>query len=456
MIRNPHAVDEKERRGRQEDHHDQRIINALRGKDPSNKLSSVLGRYFRRSLWSKHLPPQVTTRRALQCLSISIYLVTWVANGEFLQGIINGLLCTPAYDKPAFISWFSYNYMILSMPLVVYPYVKWYKKWTLLFYLETVWARNMGLKQAVASCAVISYLLLALNILLVIGLEHISVSLSNAMYQLQTVFTVGLSVWLLQDRFVLPQALGILLSVVGVAMIVLPPLLRNNPNENEDSSSSTQYQTCPIRSAPPLVVGTIATLVSAAIGGIYLVSWRVLWEKKEGTSESANHPVHETRLEGFVDAHMTLAMIGGCNFLLGWPILFFAHWLGWESFLLPPTTYHWWILNWNGLIEYAFDASCAVAIYMTSPLVTSITAPLTIPLSLITDRMLYPSANSSSIASEGDVWGWLGVVVILLGVVLLETQPSLTKSCWYCCRYRKSERKIKMDDEEREELVEVV
>lgn len=455
MIRHAHSVDEEEEMGGQEDYHDQRIINVLRGKDSANKKCPVLGRYFRRSLWSKHLP-QVTTRRVLQCFSISIYLVTWVANGEFLQGIINGLLCSPAYDKPAFISWFSYNYMILSLLLVVYPYVKWYKKWTLLFYLDTVWARNMGLKRAIASCAVISYLLLALNILLVIGLECISVSLSNAMYQLQTVFTVGLSVWLLQDRFVLPQALGIFLSVVGVAMIVLPPLLWNKPNESEDSLPSTQYQTCPIRSAPPLVVGTIATLVSAAIGGIYLVSWRVLWETKEGTSESATHPVHETRLEGFVDAHMTLAMIGGCNFLLGWPILFFSHWLGWEFFELPPTTHHWWILNWNGLIEYAFDASCAVAIYMTSPLVTSITAPLTIPLSLVIDRMLYPSANSTSIASEGGIWGGMGVIVILLGVLLLETQPNLNKSCWYCCRYRKSERKIKMDDDEREALAEVV
>jgi drug/metabolite transporter (DMT)-like permease len=238
-----------------------------------------------------------------------------------------------------------------------------------------------------------------------------------------------------------------------VAMIVLPPLLWNDPNDGEDSSP--QHQTCPIRSAPPLVVGTIATLVSAAIGGIYLVSWRVLWEKKERTSESANHPVRETRLEGFVDAHMTLAMIGGCNFLLGWPILFLAHFLDWESFELPPTAYHWWILNWNGLVEYSFDTSCAVTIYMTSPLVTSITAPLTIPLSLVTDRMLYPSSNSTSIASEGGVWGWLGVVVILLGVVLLETKPNLAKSSWWCW-YRKLERKKKVDDDEQERLVEVV
>jgi hypothetical protein len=124
--------------------------------------------------------------------------------------------------------------------------------------------------------------------------------------------------------------------------------------------SSPHHQTCPIRSAPPLVVGAIA----------------ILWEKKEGTFESGQN---ETRLEGFVDAYMTLAMIVCCNFLLGWPILFFGHFRRWESFVLPPTTHHWWILNWNGLVEYSFHASCAVDIYMTSPLVTSIMAPLTIP-----------------------------------------------------------------------------
>jgi drug/metabolite transporter (DMT)-like permease len=403
-------------------------------------------------LWSKHLP-QVTARRAIECLSVSICLVTWVANGEFLQGITNGLLCTPAHDKPAFVTWFSCNYMMLSMLFVVHPCVHWFKKWTLLFHLENVWAQNLGLKRAVASCSVISYLLLALNILLVIGLECMSVSLSNAMYQLQTVFAVGLSVWLVKDRFVLSQALGMFLSTAGVAMIVLPPLLSNNSNDGEDLlSPPTQHQTCPIRSAPPLVVGTIATLASAAIGGIYLVSWRVLWEKKEGTSESANHPVHETRLEGFVDAHMTLAMIGGCNFLLGWPILFLAHFLDLESFELPPTACHWWILNWNGLVECSFDTSCAVTIYMTSPLVTPITAPLTIPLSLMTDQMLCPSSNSTKTASEGGAWGWLGAVVILLGVVLLETKPNLAKSSRWCWN-RKLERKKKWDDEEQQRLL---
>jgi hypothetical protein len=50
-------------------------------------------------------------------------------------------------------------------------------------------------------------------------------------------------------------------------------------------------------------------------------------DKKEGTSESANHPVHETRLEIGRICGCTLAMIGGCNFLLGWPILVLAHFL---------------------------------------------------------------------------------------------------------------------------------
>jgi drug/metabolite transporter (DMT)-like permease len=75
------------------------------------------------------------------------------------------------------------------------------------------------------ACTIIGYLLQLLNILFILGLECISVSLSNAIYHLQTIFTVGLSVWIFQDCFSVAEAFGIVLSTVGVAVIAVPPLL---------------------------------------------------------------------------------------------------------------------------------------------------------------------------------------------------------------------------------------
>jgi drug/metabolite transporter (DMT)-like permease len=360
--------------------------------------------------------------RCFQVLSLSAFLVSWVGRGELLQGISNGLF-GPVYDKPAAMTWFSYNYMLLGIS-IVYPYVKFHRKWTLSFYIQHVWAGNVGLTQAVLACAVISYTLQVLNILYIIGLECIPFSLSNAIYQLQTIFTVGVSVCLLKDKFVLSEAVGILVSVVGVAWIVLPPLLEEEPQP--------QPTTCSSQSAP-MVIGILATLGSAAIGGAYLVAWRVFDEKRNSASPLG-------RLEGLVDTQMTLVMIGLCNLVLGWPILPLAQWMGFEDFELPGS---WWMLHWNGMIEYAYDASCAVAIYMTSPVVVTIVSPLAIPLSLVADQLLY-----STSAVKPGVSTWMGVIIILIGAVLMETKPDLTNHlCWR--KQRSMEELLKNEEEDK-------
>jgi len=355
------------------------------------------------------------TKRFLQILTISIYLVTWVANGEMLQGISNGLICPGGvpYDKPAAITWFSYNYMLLSSVFVC-TYVKWYRKSSLVFYIRHVWAGRWGLKGAVLACAAISYALQFLNITYIIGVECISVSLSNAIYQLQTVFTVGLSACLLSDKFTKAHVVGVAVSTLGVAMVVLPPLFWGDGDSTEYAGQD-QYKSCPSKKAP-IFFGMAMTTFSAAIGGAYLVSWRVFDEKRRDPATK------EGRLEGFVNTHMTLSVIGLCNLVLGWPLLPALHWLGFEFMLLPPTRGHWWVLNWNGMIEYAFDASCAAAIYITSPVVTAIVAPLTIPLSLAVDKLIYD--NADVLTAGNSAWMWLGISVILAGVIILETKPN--------------------------------
>jgi drug/metabolite transporter (DMT)-like permease len=365
-------------------------------------------------------------RRNLQVLSLSAFLILWVANSELLQGITSkdDKLFFPseeAYDKPAFITWYSYNYMILSLLLAVYPYVK-FREWTLSHYIRYIWSGKLGLARAVIGCTIISYTLQVLNILLIVGLECITVSLSNAVYQLQTVFTVGLSVCLLQDPFGPSDAIGSLVSVLGVALIVLPPLyyLEDKIEQQQQESSSSQptsTTTCSWKSAP-MLAGILATLGSAAIGGAYLVSWRVFDEKRNSTPPG--------RLGGLVDTQMTVAMIGLCNLFLGWPMLVLAHWLDFETFRWPSASlssqqHHiWWMLNVNGFVEYLFDASCAVAIHMTSPVVVAIASPLTIPLSLVADKML--NGSTGGVNNYG-ILPWMGAALIVFGVYLLETKP---------------------------------
>ena len=240
------------------------------------------------------------------------------------------------------------------------------------------------MKRALCFCAAISSALQFLNISYILGLECISVSLSNAAFQLQTVFTIGLSSCLLKDEVVLSTKLGVFLSALGVATVVLPPLFQN---ENVLSSAQQCFS-----KSKPVPSGVLATIFSAAIGAGYLVSWRVLYEKR---NEVKSEPIRP--LAGFIDTHITLCLIGLYNLLLCWPILFALDWLGFETIQFPPTLGHWWILHWNGLIEYAFDVSCAAAIY--------------------------------ELVHDISGWMWVGSSILLAGIVVLETKPNVSKFC---------------------------
>jgi hypothetical protein len=169
-----------------------------------------------------------------------------------------------------------------------------------------------------------------------------------------------------------------------------------------------------------------------------LISWRVFSERRFFPNELG-------KWEGFLDTHMTLGMIGLTNFLFGWPLLFVFDWLQMEELSLPvllllpstsfdndnttttTTTTIWYWLVVNGLIEYAFDASCAMTIYSTSPVVTAIVSPLTIPISFWVDAWLWgDGGGGSAAAGENSTAGpWMGVLLILAGVVLVETKPRM-------------------------------
>lgn len=378
----------------------------------------------------------------IKVLAVSFYLISWVANGEILQSV------SSLYDRPAAITWFSYNFMCFSLLFwvaIAMPFdgdnknptaalehamekkrgtkrrrrrrrQQWWNTARWKVRLQE-WAGTFGIVRAVGLCLLISYLLLALNILMVLGLQCISVSLSNAIYQLQTPLTILLSMIWLQEQFHTVQGLGMVLSLLGVAWIVLPPLHGNSGGGGGDS--------CLIR-------GAWQTVVSAMIGGVYLTSWK-WFDRKNATKELS-------AIEGFWDAQMTLGMIGLCNLVAGWPVLVALHYSGMERLEWPVDGLVWRWLLINGIVEYIFDASCAVAIYVTSPVVVSVTAPLTIPLSIAFDKMLQREESGMSLN-----WSlFLGGVFVLVGTWLIEVNPPIRGVYWRTNRF--DSEKVKQED----------
>jgi drug/metabolite transporter (DMT)-like permease len=455
-------------------------------------------------------------RRILQSVSLLIFVTLWVVNVEVLQAIttggpVLGIENHDTYDKPVFVTWYSYNYLILSL-LFVMVLVATNKQHflhnkntinlrgdrtscnssnttrsisgSILHYIRFTWPGRLGLHRALLSCLLISWMLQFLNVLAIVGLKCISVSLSNALYQSQAVFTLSFSVCMLRDRLAKSQVGGMFVSLLGILWIVLPPLLLSTSGEivasdntypgtttTPTNDNNTNDGTCDSLSFPVLF-GSSMTLLSAIIGGFYLVSWRIFDEKRDRslctTSSTKTTQRHggangaiSTRLDDLVDTQTTLAMIGLCNLFGGWILVVLAHIIGIETLEWPVATsagsfnnydvvgasgVAWKLLTLNAGIEYLFDASCAIAIYMTSPLTVAVVSPLTIPLSLLVDRykvimqyntmmiMVQTEGGASAadwiatIPSSSEAGGSVlssvgGTIVILIGVWYMEAKP---------------------------------
>jgi hypothetical protein len=80
-------------------------------------------------------------------------------------------------------------------------YCRHWRKCSVREYLQSTWAgSSSSLGYMILWSFGMQLLLLALNILWIIGLDYISVAVSNAVYQLQAAVTVWSAVWVLDSR----------------------------------------------------------------------------------------------------------------------------------------------------------------------------------------------------------------------------------------------------------------
>jgi len=302
--------------------------------------------------------------------------------------------------------------MILGF-VFVQPYIHYsLKKDNFRQYMIEDWAGQLGFHRAFLWSVSFSYLLILCHIFYVIGLDHISVSLLNATYQFQAVSTILLSVWILGDNFGFNGWIGVTTSLMGISFIVLPPLFDRSESQDNDSYPNTTIA--------QLLFGIIATLISACLWGVFQVLWRVFSERRyPDLHKQQIH--HKASIHQLIDTITSLAMFGFCNLTIGWTILPILHLLGIERFELPPSS-HIGILTINAAVEYSFNASCAIAIHFTAPIITSVTAPLTIPLSWLSDWWIYGVFDSQSVVST--VVALIGAFLIVVGIVILELNPN--------------------------------
>jgi len=219
------------------------------------------------------------------------------------------------------------------------------------------------------------------------------------------------------DFFTDGQAVGLIVSLVGVVLIVVPPMLSQNDTEEPDEIDP-RIESCDNESMSSMLYGVIATAISAVLWGVFQVGWRWQFEIRHNEASSQNM----TKIEGVIDTMTTLSILGFTNLFVGWPFVLIFHLTGVEKFEFPVPS-QWGLIVLNGFIEYLFDFSCTLAIYITSPIMTAITAPLVIPLGLLSDYLIYQSGDEDQF-----IWWYLGgAVLVLVGTYLVEAKPKFFK-----------------------------
>ncbi|RSH77910.1 uncharacterized protein EHS24_002983 [Apiotrichum porosum] len=125
--------------------------------------------------------------------------------------------------------------------------------------------------------------------------------------------------------------------------------------------------------------GDLLSLLSAAFYSVYVILLKV----RLGDESRA-------------DTQLMLGFAGLFNIVCLIPVFPLLHYMGWETFELPPTRQAWTICIVNMFITLSSDYLYVLAMLKTTPMLVTIGLSLTIPFALL-GSLLIPSASTDSI-----------------------------------------------------------
>jgi drug/metabolite transporter (DMT)-like permease len=318
-----------------------------------------------------------------------------------------------AYDKPAMVTLCGYMVFILWGPILVFPYILFIRRMSIFDYYTIEWCGALGFWRAAKYTLAMTNVWFFANLMYITGLQFINVALSTALSQGEAPFTVGLSVLLLGRVFGTWEQRGIIFCFTGIAMITIPHIVRAR-NLNAEAGLGDEALT--------LISGVLSTLAGGLGFGIYQVFWPLFDSRRYPQDwRRPTEPQH-----AIVDTFATLTLVGAFCISLGWILLVFLHFIGWETFEVPPANIRG-ALAAASLVSALTDALNGVACVVATAVVVALAYPLTIPISVVLDYMI----NGIPIRSWG-LLGWIGTLLVVAGVFCLETNPPGCDSAQDC------------------------
>ena len=396
--------------------------------------------------------------RVLSVVVIALYLLIWICQAELVQVMTTGSLGSgEPYQKPMMICWLNHNVFLLFFPIVFA--IKYFVEGTTPWEHVVEWSGRLHPKQALAVYSGVAVLYAFCIWAWVYGLMFISATSSNGLYQLNCIFVVVLSSYVLKEVFTFTKRLGVLLSFLGICLVVVPTMLSDRAEGSAD----------PLKGSV-LTVFSAVTCAAYEVAFIYAADLRrgvvgdprhpsppppppnqhqhpqdqrqgapqddeelqeLIPEQAEPSSESASSSVATpalTKVAAVVETMTTLGFIGLGNLVFVPPLLVFLHLSGLEVLSLPSTDEQVNLLAVNGFLSFLFDLLFALSIFLSGPVVVSVSSSLIIPLSLIADRLLHGNAiQGRSVA---------GSLVVVAGLWFLNDEKGRTEA-WLKGRWRR-------------------
>jgi drug/metabolite transporter (DMT)-like permease len=217
------------------------------------------------------------------------------------------------------------------------------------------------------------------------GSWYVAVNLTSpsdltAIYNCSAFFAYAFSIPLLNDKLRWNKILSVAVAIVGVLIVAYGDAA---PSRSGTSSGKpAEKDEFPNRALGNIIIG-----VGSVLYGLYEVLYKKLACPPEGTSAG----------RGMIFAMTFGSLIGSFTLLVLWIPLPILHFTGLETFEMPRGETAWMLLI-SVLANATFSGSFLVLISLTSPVLSSVAALLTIFLVAIVDWAL-PGGEPLSLAA---------------------------------------------------------
>jgi len=306
-------------------------------------------------------------------------VICWISMAELLQYL--QLNKKTQYNKQFFMVYVIHGLYAIFLPIcgvwkiIEYIYLR-KEGWKS---IDTHKPRPFTRKLAVALC--INPLMIACGYTWYLSLPLTSVSANTGIYNSAPVFVYIFSVLLLKERLTLMKVASVLVCIGGV---ILMSIASHQQEKSSGKGSVLGYA---------LVVG------STLLYGLYEVLYKKFALHEETTSAQSTF-----------DTMLFLGLTGAATILMFWPIILILNATHWEIFDFPIWDVWVYLLS-NGGLDCVFNIFLLLGIMLTSPLFISVGSLLTIPASIVADRIFHSFVLSPEALVGGGliVLGFLGL-----------------------------------------------